>query len=133
LRCGTSIAFLLILACASQGRRFNADAVPLITPGVTTQARVSELFGRPTSVRMRGSGGSEWVYVYSETTTRDTGTLTRIGRSIGSIFGTRTYLPPVDVSYSNTTRHTLKVQFDASETVVDYTYELHETPTRRVY
>jgi outer membrane protein assembly factor BamE (lipoprotein component of BamABCDE complex) len=133
LKTGTCIALLLVLACAAQGRRFNVDAIPLITPGVTTQARVVELFGKPTSMRVRSSGRSNWRYIYQETTTRDTGTFTKIGRAVGSILGKRTYYPPVDVRYSNTTRHTLNIEFNPSGTVLDYTYEVKETPTHQVY
>ena len=134
MRCGRfAIALLLLLACATKGREFNADAVPLVRPGVTTEVRVLELFGHPTSQRVQSSGASVWKYFYEETRTQGTGTLTRIGRAIASIFGIRAWMLPVDLEYSNTTSHALEIEFDPEGTVVDYTYEVKEKPTRRVY
>ncbi len=133
LRTATAVVLVACLACASRGDRFNVDAVPKIIPGYTTQAEVQELFGEPNSVRVWGSGGAEWGYVYQQETRRDTRSISKIGRSIASIFGVRTYLPPVDVAYSNTTRDSLKVIFDHDGTVIDYTYERKEVPTHKVY
>ena len=123
----------MLLACATRGEDFNVDAVPKIIPGITTADEIEELFGQPASVHVRGSGGAEWRYVYVEEHHSDTRTLTKIGRSIGSIFGVRTYSPPVDVDYSNTERDTLNVQFDDDGIVIDYTYEHQEMPSHRVY
>ncbi len=133
LRPACAIALLVCIACASRGDRFNVDAVPKIIPGYTTMAEVKELFGEPNTVRVWGSGGAEWGYVYEEETRRDTRSITKIGRSIASIFGVHTYFPPVDVAYSNTTRDTLEVIFDHEGTVIDYTYERKEVPTHKVY
>ncbi len=129
--CG--ITLILLLACATRGDRFNADAVPKIIPGVTSQMEVQRWFGKPNSVRVWGSGGSEWRYVYEAEQRHDTRTITKIGRSLASIFGHRTYFPPLDVAYSKTTRDSLEVQFDAEGTVIDYNYERQEFPPRRVY
>jgi len=123
----------ILLACATQGRHFNADAVALIQPGATTEARLLELFGRPTGIRQHGTGGSEWRYDFRETRRASTSLFTKIGRALGAIFGYRTVLPPVDLEYSNTTRHQLNVKLDAAGTVIDYTYDVKEVPRTRVY
>jgi len=133
LRAVCGAALVMLAACATRGDRFNVDAVPKIIPGYTNQEEVLAWFGEPNSVRVWGSGGAEWGYVNEQEERRDTRTLTKIGRSIASIFGVRTYFPPVDVAYANTTRDALAVQFDAEGTVVDYTYERKEVPSRRVY
>jgi outer membrane protein assembly factor BamE (lipoprotein component of BamABCDE complex) len=130
-----SLALLvsLALACASSGTRFNADLVPKIQPERSTEADVRKLFGQPTSTAVAGTGGARWRYFYEETTTRDTGSLTKIGRSIASIFGFGMFWPPVDIAWEKTTRHDLVVFFDSEGVVRDYTYERTEVPTRRVY
>ncbi len=133
LRTATAVVLVACLACASRGDRFNVDAVPKIIPGYTTMVEVKELFGNPNTVRVWGSGGAEWGYVYEEETRRDTRTITKIGRSIASIFGVHTYYPPVDIAYSNKARDTLEVIFDHDGTVIDYTYERKEVPTHKVY
>jgi outer membrane protein assembly factor BamE (lipoprotein component of BamABCDE complex) len=133
VRTGCGVTLILLLACATRGDRFNVDAVPKIIPGVTSQMEVQRWFGKPNSVRVWGSGGAKWRYVYEEEQHRDTRTITKIGRSLASIFGHRTYIPPVDVAYSKTTRDSLEVQFDAEGTVIDYSYERQAFPTRRVY
>jgi outer membrane protein assembly factor BamE (lipoprotein component of BamABCDE complex) len=127
------LMLLVALACTTRGRRFSADDVPRIRPGVTTQEDVRRLFGAPASVRVTASGGSRWSYVYEEETRRDTRTLTKIGVSIASIFGARVYIPPVDLAYETRTRHRLDVWFDGASVVEDYTYEREDVPTRRVY
>ncbi len=129
--CG--VAVVLLVACTTRGERFNVDAVPKIIPGYTNQVEVQRWFGEPSSVRVRGTGGAEWRYAYEQEQRHDTRTLTKIGRSIASIFGVRTYLPPVDVAYAQTTRDSLAVEFDDDGIVIDYTYERKEFPTRRVY
>ncbi len=133
LRTASAVALAVCLACASRGDRFNVDAVPKIILGYTTMVEVKELFGEPNTVRVWGSGGAEWGYVYEEETRRDTRLITKIGRSIASIFGVHTYYPPVDIAYSNKTRDTLEVIFDHDGIVIDYTYEHKEVPTHKVY
>ncbi|MFQ5515255.1 MAG: hypothetical protein ACE5FG_12590 [Myxococcota bacterium] len=124
---------LLALGCASRGRPFNVDAVPLIRPGVTDEARLLELFGEPTGRRVRGTGGSEWTWFHEETTTRDSRMLSKIGRAIASVLRVPFFLPPLDVRYSTSRTHILKVQLDGMGTVLDYSYEVRETPSRKVY
>jgi outer membrane protein assembly factor BamE (lipoprotein component of BamABCDE complex) len=123
----------LALACASSGTKFDADSIPRIHPERSTQTDVRKIFGEPTSMAIAGSGGARWRYYYEETTTRDTGTLTKIGRSIASIFGFGMFWPPVDIAWEKSTRHDLVVFFDTNGVVRDYTYERTEVPTRRVY
>ncbi len=124
---------LLALACASSGTKFDADSVPRIRPEQSTEADVRKIFGEPTSIAVAGTGGARWRYFYEETTTRDTGTLTKIGRSIASVFGFGMFWPPVDIAWEKRTRHDLVVFFDSEGVVRDYTYERTEVPTRRVY
>lgn len=123
----------LILACATRGARFNVDAVAKIRPGVTTQAEVRRWFGQPVGVRVNASGTTRWRYLYEESERRDTGTLTKIGRSVASVFGLRVFVPPVDVAWENTTRHELDVLFGPQGVVEDYAYDRRDTPSRRVY
>ena len=123
----------VLLACATRGSSFDVDSVGKIEPGITTQAEVREWFGNPTSIKVRGSGGNEWRYLYEEEKRHDTRTLTKIGRFFASIFGHRVYAPPVDVAYAKTTRYTLNVQFDDFGQVIDYDYERRELPSHRVY
>jgi hypothetical protein len=82
---------------------------------------------------MTAWGGYRWKYLHEERTRRDTGTITKIGRSIASIMRSRVYLPPVDVAYENVTRHELVVLFDEDGFVEDYRYEREDIPSRRVY
>jgi hypothetical protein len=124
---------LLALACASSGTPFNADLIPRIQPERSTEADVRRTFGEPTSVAFAANGGARWRYFYEETTTRDTGSITKVGQSIASIFGFGMFWPPVDVAWEKTTRHDLVVFFGPSGLVRDYTYERTEVPTRRVY
>ena len=130
-----ALAALVVIAfgCSSTGRRFDPDSVPKIRPGVTTARDVQRWFGEPTSVETRGTGGMTWGYRYETQQRRDTRTITKIGRSIASIFGWRTFFPPVDVAYSNRTRHNLRVYFDENSVVRDYTYNRTDEPSQRVY
>jgi outer membrane protein assembly factor BamE (lipoprotein component of BamABCDE complex) len=123
----------LTLACATRGRAFDPDSVAKIHPGSTTQEQVRQWFGEPVGIQVRSWGGIRWSYLHEEKTRRDTGSITKIGRSIASILGSRVYWPPVDVAYENHTRHSLEVIFDPDGIVQDYTYERKDVPTRRVY
>jgi outer membrane protein assembly factor BamE (lipoprotein component of BamABCDE complex) len=124
---------LLALACSTRGRAFEPDSVVRIEPGWSTQEDIRRWFGAPVSVKTSAYGGARWKYIHEETTRRDTRTLTKIGRSITSILGSRVYVPPVDVAYENATRHELAVVFGPDGVVEDYTYERRDVPTRRVY
>jgi hypothetical protein len=128
-----AVLALLALACATSGTKFNADLIPRIQPDRSTEADVRRTLGAPTSIAVAGSGGARWRYYYEETTTRDTGSITKVGRSIASIFGFGMFWPPVDVAWEKTTRHDLVVFFGSDGVVRDYTYERTEVPTRRVY
>jgi outer membrane protein assembly factor BamE (lipoprotein component of BamABCDE complex) len=127
------LALLLNWGCATRGRAFDADSVVRIQPGRTTQEDIRNWFGEPMAIQTSGYGGMRWGYIHEHTTRRDTGTITKIGRSIASIFGHRVYVPPVDVAYENTERHKLTVLFRDDGVVEDYTYERRDIPTRRVY
>ncbi len=133
MRLASLLLVVLLVACVSRGRGFDPDSIPRIEEGSTTQAEIRRWFGDPVAIRVRSSGITAWRYYHEEQTRRDTGTLTKIGRSIASIFGGRVYAPPLDVAYENTTRHELWVIFDPDGIVVDHVYERHDTPTRRVY
>ena len=125
---------VLCLACTTtRGGEFNVDMVPKIRPDVTTQEEVRAWFGEPVGVRMNGSGQARWVYLYEEETRRDTGSITKIWRSIASIFRMRVFVPPADVSYENTTKHKLSVDFWSDGFVRDFEYERVEVPVKRVY
>jgi outer membrane protein assembly factor BamE (lipoprotein component of BamABCDE complex) len=123
----------LTLACATRGRAFDADSVVKIEPGYTTMEQVRSWFGEPVAIQVSSWGGAHWSYLHEEQTRRDTGTITKIGRSIASILGQRVYWPPVDIAYENQTRHELEVIFDPDGIVEDYAYERRDVPTRRVY
>jgi outer membrane protein assembly factor BamE (lipoprotein component of BamABCDE complex) len=107
--------------------------VPKIRPEISTRADVERWFGDPQTVSTTGSGHSRWTYLYEERTTRDTRTITKIWRSIASVFGGRIFVPPVDVAYENVSRHRLVVWFDSSGTVADYTYARTDLPKKRIY
>ena len=121
------------LACVTRGAAFNVDLIPRIEPGYTTQEEIREWFGEPQSVRVDSRGVTRWRYLHEEHTSRDTGTLTKIGRSIASIFRLRVFFPPVDVAYENSTRHELNVLLNPEGIVEDYVYERDDIPTHRVY
>ncbi len=84
-------------------------------------------------MRYDSGGWARWSYVYEETERRDTGTLTKIGRTIAMILGVRAFFPPVDVAYETKERHELTVYFDTDGIVTDYEYEKVDLTTRRVY
>jgi outer membrane protein assembly factor BamE (lipoprotein component of BamABCDE complex) len=129
-----SICLLLVPAgCSTTGHPIDEDSVTKIQPYRTTQQDVRRWFGEPASIRYTGHGRSSWRYLHEEHTRRDTGTITKIGRSIASIFGGRAYLPPVDVAYEERTTHRLVVVFDADGTVLDYAYERDTLPTKKIY
>lgn len=131
-----SLAFALALAasgCATSGRRFEPDSVPKIAPGRTTQEEIGDMFGPPLSVRGDSAGRSVWRYDYREEVTHDTRTLSRIGAFLVRLFGGRSVPTPVNVAYSNETRHELTVFIGADGIVDDYTYERSENPRRRIY
>ena len=69
---------LLATACASRGHAFDPDSVTRISLGETRQDDVRRIFGAPTSVMARGSGGTAWTYMHEERETRSTSTLARI-------------------------------------------------------
>ena len=127
------LGLVALVACATRGQRFDPDSVLKIQPEISTQQDVKRWFGQPTSLRSSGNGASEWVYLYEERTTRDTGTLTKIGRSIASILGARVFYPPIDVRYENVSRHELRVVFDREGVVRDYSYERTDLPSKTVY
>lgn len=133
VRITAAAGLVLVLACTTRGRAFDPDSVVRIEPGWTTQEEIRRWFGDPVAVQTSAYGGTHWGYILEETTRKDTGTITKIGRSIASIFGHRVYVPPVDVAYENTTRHKLTVLFGPDGVVEDYTYERRDIPTRRVY
>ena len=124
---------ILLGACATRGDRFNPDLVDRITPGVTTQDDIRRWFGEPLQVRQSASGRTGWGYDYEETQTRSTTSVTKVMRSIASLFRLRYFFPPVDVTYERSSRHALTVVFDQEGVVVDFSYEREVTPTRRVY
>lgn len=124
---------LLLPACASRGRELDAERIPDIRRGVTTQAQLRDWFGPPVKIDIFDGNRERWYYVSETTRTRDTGTLTKIGRSIASIFGRRAVVPPVDVRYRNSVRQELEVYFDPAGTVVNFRYGREEMPSREVY
>lgn len=136
-RVGLIVALLawagLCAGCATRGESFNEDMIPYLEDYVTTRMEVREWFGEPLSIRARASGLETWRYFVETETRRDTGTLTKIGRSIASIFGGRMIFPPVDVEYKNTTRHELVLLFDPDGVVIEHGYERTEIPSKRVY
>jgi outer membrane protein assembly factor BamE (lipoprotein component of BamABCDE complex) len=123
----------LLAACASGGTPIDADSVTKIRPGASTQEDVRRWFGAPTAIRHTGSGKQTWRYEHVQHTRRDTGTITKIGRSITSILGARMIWPPVDVAYEETVRDELEVFFDPDGRVLDYSYEHSKVPSKRVY
>ncbi len=124
---------LVVLACATRGGRFDVDSIPKIERDVTTQADIRRWFGEPVALRVNGSGAAQWSYLYEERTQRDTRTITRVWRSIASVFGMRVFFPPADVAYEKTTRHELEVYFWPDAVVRDYTYEREVIPSKRIY
>jgi outer membrane protein assembly factor BamE (lipoprotein component of BamABCDE complex) len=133
-RLGPSLLLLALLAaCATGGTHIDADSVTKIRPGESTQEDVRRLFGEPTGIRHTGRGRLTWRYEYVERTTRDTGTLTKIGRSITSILGAHMIWPPVDVAYEETVHEKLEVLFEPDGRVADYSYEHSKVPSKRVY
>ncbi len=134
-RASLPLVLLLVVAgaCAQSGRRFDPDRIPFIHPEKSTQADVRRIFGEPAGIATVASGDTRWSYLYEETTSRDTGVLTRIGAAVASIFGYPVFWSPVNIAWENTTRHELSVLFDGEGVVRDYAYERTEIPTRRVY
>jgi len=126
------VVLVAVAGCATRGTRFDVDSVDRITVGVTTQADCKRWFGGPMVVRQNASGRIGWGYEFEETQTRSTGTVTRIARSLGSIFGWRWYYPPVDVTYEKTTAHRLTILFNSDGTVADFSYEREVTPSQRI-
>jgi outer membrane protein assembly factor BamE (lipoprotein component of BamABCDE complex) len=129
------LALLLValVGCATSGRRFPTDQIPHIEPGLTTSDEIRAWFGEPIAVRSRGTGGSTWRYDFREGETADTGTASRVGGFLSSIFGGPRVGSPVNVAYGNETRHRLVVYMDPDGVVGDYEYERSEKPTKRVY
>lgn len=130
---GVIIGMALLAGCATSGVAFDPEMVPHIRNGQTTDEDARRWFGSPRVMRSSGNGGAEWRYFYEEKTTHSTGTITKLGRSIASIFGWRTIYPPLDVEYSNRVRHRLDIWFDELGVVTDYEYERLETPSTRIY
>lgn len=123
----------LLPACASRGRELDAELIPEIRRGVTTQAQIRDWFGPPVKIDVFNGNRERWYYVTETTRTRGTGTLTKIGRSIASILGRRAVVPPVDVRYRNTVRQELEVYFDPTGVVTNFRYGREEMPSREVY
>jgi outer membrane protein assembly factor BamE (lipoprotein component of BamABCDE complex) len=121
------------LACASSGRSFPTDKIPRIEPGRTTAQEVRDWFGEPVTVRSRGSGGSTWQYDFREVDTADTRTVSRVGGVLSQVLGGSRVGSPVNVAYSNETRHRLVIWIDRNDLVDDYEYEKTERPSKRVY
>ena len=130
--CAGILLAILLASCASRGREFSVDSVPLIQRGVTTQEDVKRLFGEPTTIRARGSGVSAWGYLYEETETADTRMLARVGEWIAALLGQRVITPPLGVRYENVTTHELQVYFDTEGIVSEYEYKRRQLPTRRI-
>lgn len=123
----------LVAGCAAGGRTFPTDKIPRIEPGLTTTQQVRDWFGEPLSIRTRGLGGSTWRYEQRDANTADTGTLSRIGSTVSGVLGGPRTRSPVNVAYTNETRHRLVVWFDQDDVVADYEYEKSETPSKRIY
>ncbi len=128
-----ALALLIVTGCATSGTRFDPDSVGRIEPGRTTQAQVKLMFGSPTTVRTRGTGGSEWSYDYREQINRDTGMISRMAVFVARLFGRRAIYSPVNVAYRNDIRHKLRVIFRSDGVVDDYVYERTDQPSKRVY
>lgn len=127
------VGLLCLVACASSGREFSVDSIPLIQRGRWTQVEVKRQFGQPQGVLVRGSGFQVWRYRYEESRTMDTGTLTRIGAFVARLLGQRAIGSPVNVRSTDTTIYTLDVEFDGRGVVTDYTYTSETRPSRQVY
>jgi outer membrane protein assembly factor BamE (lipoprotein component of BamABCDE complex) len=128
-----ALLVVALVGCSTTGRDFDEDSIPKIRPGVSTEKDVRRLFGNPTDLAYSSRGNARWTYRYEETKRHDTGTLSKIARSIAAIFRFRWIPPPLDLSYEETTRYELTVWFDAEGTVSDYEYRRTERPKRRVY
>jgi outer membrane protein assembly factor BamE (lipoprotein component of BamABCDE complex) len=128
-----AVGMVALLACTTRGSAFDPDSVVRIEPGYSTQEHVRRIFGNPVALQTTAYGQTKWQYLYEETRRKDTRTLTKIGRSVASIFGIRVYLPPVDVAYETTIRHELHVLFGPDGIVEDYAYNRREIPSRRIY
>ena len=127
------VAALAAGACASAGTRFDPDSVGRIQLDRTTQSDARRIFGTPTHIHARGSGGTTWGYVYEETETRSTSTLARIGAFLATLMGRPAVFPPVAVSTSTTTRYSLTLYFDDAGVVRDYDYERSVIPRKQVH
>jgi len=127
------ITCVLLLACGSSGRRFSVDSIPNIQRGRWTQSDVQRQFGTPQGRSVRGSGFEVWRYRYEESSTTDTGTLTRIGAFIAGLLGQNVIGSPVNVRSTNTTYYTLDVEFNGEGVVTDYQYTSESRPSRQVY
>jgi hypothetical protein len=130
---GLAVASAAAAGCASRGADFAEDKIPRIQKGVTTREEVDGWFGRPIELEQRPSGFAVYRYLHEESTSRDTGFLSRIGRFVAGFFGYRGYGSPVNVRYENRIRHELVIAFDPDGVVTSYGYDRTEMPSKRVY
>jgi hypothetical protein len=127
-----SLVLAVLLGCATRGSRFDVDSVGRIRPGITTQEDVRRWFGAPGLIRQHASGRTGWGYEFEERRTHSTSSISKVLRFVASILGWRYFFPPVDVTYEESTRHSLSVLFKDG-VVVDFTYERQVTPSRRIH
>ena len=131
--CASLLLAVVVVACASTGRKFSPDLIPRIHICQTTQDEVRQLFGQPVGLGARGSGGTEWRYEFEETKTRSTESLSKITCFVTSILGRGVCTGPLDISYEKRNLHRIDVYFDGNGVVEDYFYQRVDEPSRAVY
>lgn len=58
------ITATLIAGCASEGRKINQAAVPLLKVGTSTRAEVHAMLGDPNNIAQHSDGSETWLYQY---------------------------------------------------------------------
>lgn len=79
------IAILLLVGCATAGRKIDPAAVDKITKGTTTRAQVLALIGSPDQMTKNSNGETTFMYQYVRATAKGANFVPVVGLFAGGV------------------------------------------------
>jgi len=98
---------VLVVGCASYGKKIDLSSVDKIQKGVTTEAQVKAMLGNPMSVGITAEGKKFMMYMYTQSQTKASTFIPIVGAFVGG---------------ADTQTQTLQIWVDENDVVTTYTY-----------